>query len=54
MSAMETWVFSLLHETVWRFSGLEFMVFFEEVKNNLGFLFVCLFLWLGLCAWEQS
>lgn len=40
---------------MWRFSGLEFVVFFEEVKNNLGFLFVLLgFFRLGLCAWEQS
>lgn len=28
---------------MWRFSGLEFVAVLEEVKNNLGFLFVCLF-----------
>lgn len=30
---------------LWRFSGLEFVVVLEEVKNNLDFLFVCLFFW---------
>lgn len=32
---------------MWKFSGLEFVVFSEEVKNNLGFLFVC----LGFFGW---
>lgn len=54
MSATETWIFLLLSETMWRFSGLEFVVVLEEVKNNLDFLFVCLVFWLGLCGWEQS
>lgn len=36
---METWIFFSNLNFVWRFSGLEFVVVLEEVKNNLSFSF---------------